>query len=155
MADSERKQEIDIILKKIDGKYFKNLTVLGQQLRNYSNSPWTFLSGNKMISETKQANPKCCFKKWLTSMSKLNYLCHLKWPKVKLTVVLKFNAVRLSAILSETNIFGVNSDADILADKGPTVFNIDERMKVLYSSEWVSECIPDTVIFQIRNCLNS
>jgi hypothetical protein len=39
MADSERKQEIDIILKKIDGKYFKNLTVLGQQLRNYSNSP--------------------------------------------------------------------------------------------------------------------
>jgi ethanolamine-phosphate cytidylyltransferase len=46
--------------------------------------------------------------------------------------------------LTDTILAGVCSDADILKTKGPTVLNIDERMKVMTSCKWVGECIADT-----------
>ena len=40
-----------------------------------------------------------------------------------------FNALRQGSLLADSVLLGVCSDADILKTKGPTVLNIDERMK--------------------------
>jgi ethanolamine-phosphate cytidylyltransferase len=46
--------------------------------------------------------------------------------------------------LTDHLVCGVNSDADIIKNKGPPVLNIEERMRVAKACKWVGECIKDT-----------
>ena len=42
-----------------------------------------------------------------------------------------YNAVRQAKMLSDDLVFGLNSDAEILINKGPPVLRGDERMKLV------------------------
>lgn len=55
-----------------------------------------------------------------------------------------YNAVRQAASLTDNLVFGLNSDAEILANKGPPVMNGEERMKLVRACKWVKESQPDT-----------
>ena len=55
-----------------------------------------------------------------------------------------FNAIRQAASLSDTLVVGVNSDAEILVNKGPVVLKGDERNAVINACKWVKECHADT-----------
>jgi cytidyltransferase-like protein len=48
-----------------------------------------------------------------------------------------YNAVRQARLLTDKLVFGLNSDAEILINKGPPVMTGDERMKLLKSCKWV------------------
>ena len=50
-----------------------------------------------------------------------------------------YNAVRQAAQLTDRLVFGLNSDAEILANKGPPVMNGEERMKLVRACKWVKE----------------
>jgi len=41
-------------------------------------------------------------------------------------------------------VVGVNSDADLLKNKGPTVLNCKERADILRACKWVDEVAEDT-----------
>ena len=47
-----------------------------------------------------------------------------------------FNCLRQAADVVDTLIIGPNSDADILATKGPTILNGQERADILRSLKW-------------------
>jgi ethanolamine-phosphate cytidylyltransferase len=55
-----------------------------------------------------------------------------------------FNAIRQAASLSDTLVVGVNSDSEILKNKGPAILNSVERNAVVKACKWVSECHEDT-----------
>ena len=65
-----------------------------------------------------------------------------------------YNAVRQARLLSDKLVFGLNSDAEILINKGPPVLNNEERLKLLKSCKWVDECIPDTPYTPTEELLN-
>lgn len=39
---------------------------------------------------------------------------------------------------------GINSDADLLKNKGPTIMNCEERTEILRHCKFVDEVVPDT-----------
>jgi ethanolamine-phosphate cytidylyltransferase len=39
---------------------------------------------------------------------------------------------------------GINSDADLMKNKGPTIFNGEERAEIIRRCKFVDEVIPDT-----------
>ena len=55
-----------------------------------------------------------------------------------------FNAIRQSKKLGDILVVGVNSDADVLKSKGPTLMNIKERAALAYACKWVDEVVEDT-----------
>lgn len=46
--------------------------------------------------------------------------------------------------MTDNLIFGLNSDAEILLNKGPPVMNVEERLKLVKGCKWVNEVIADT-----------
>lgn len=55
-----------------------------------------------------------------------------------------YNAVRQARLLTDTLVFGLNGDSEIILNKGPPVMNGEERMKVVKSCKWINESYPDT-----------
>lgn len=49
-----------------------------------------------------------------------------------------FNAIRQAHSLCDELLIGANSDEDILAVKGPTVFNVQERTMILQACKWAT-----------------
>jgi ethanolamine-phosphate cytidylyltransferase len=68
-----------------------------------------------------------------------------------------FNAIRQAHAICENLVIGVNSDEDILAVKGPTVFNVEERTMILKACKWATEVespMPYTVSEELLDKLN-
>lgn len=55
-----------------------------------------------------------------------------------------YNAIRQSKAFGDILVVGVNSDADILKTKGPTVMNCAERSEIFRHCKFVDEVVPDT-----------
>lgn len=55
-----------------------------------------------------------------------------------------FNAIRQGAATVHTLVIGPNSDEEILAAKGPTVLNGQERAEILQAVKWGDEVTPNT-----------
>jgi ethanolamine-phosphate cytidylyltransferase len=55
-----------------------------------------------------------------------------------------FNAIRKSKLLCRELVVGVNSDADIIAFKGPPIMNGEERASMIKACKWVDEVLLDT-----------
>ena len=55
-----------------------------------------------------------------------------------------YNAIRQAKALGDVLVCGVNSDADILINKGPTILNCKERADIIRSCKWVDEVYEDT-----------
>ena len=55
-----------------------------------------------------------------------------------------YNAIRQSKSLGDVLVVGVNSDAEILKHKGPTVLTCKERADILRACKWVDEVHEDT-----------
>ena len=55
-----------------------------------------------------------------------------------------YNAIRQASLLGDQLIVGVNSDEEIMKNKGPTVLNCDERSEILAACKWVDEIHKDT-----------
>ena len=56
-----------------------------------------------------------------------------------------FNSFRQAKKLGDILVLGINSDEEVEAVKGPTVFNGRERWIVAGACKWVDEIIPDTI----------
>lgn len=54
-----------------------------------------------------------------------------------------YNAIRQAKTLGDYLVVGVNSDADILMTKGPTILNVRERTEILRHCKFVDEVVPD------------
>lgn len=54
-----------------------------------------------------------------------------------------YNAIRQAKALGDYLVVGVNSDADILKTKGPTILNVRERAEILRHCKFVDEVAPD------------
>lgn len=55
-----------------------------------------------------------------------------------------YNAIRQAKALGDVLVVGVNSDAEILRNKGPTVLTCKERADILRACKWVDEVVEDT-----------
>lgn len=55
-----------------------------------------------------------------------------------------YNAIRQAKALGDILVVGVNSDADLLKNKGPTVLNCKERADILRACKWVDEVAEET-----------
>lgn len=55
-----------------------------------------------------------------------------------------FNAIRQASKVVHTLVVGPNSDAEIMAQKGPTVLSGAERAEILRAVKWGDVVIPDT-----------
>ena len=55
-----------------------------------------------------------------------------------------YNAIRQAKALCDVLVLGVNSDAEILKNKGPTVLTCKERADILRACKWVDEVHEDT-----------
>lgn len=55
-----------------------------------------------------------------------------------------YNAIRQSKAFGDILVVGVNSDADILKTKGPTIMNCAERSEIFRHCKFVDEVVPDT-----------
>lgn len=55
-----------------------------------------------------------------------------------------FNAIRQASLVADELVVGVNSDADIMKSKGPTVLNSKERTAIIESCRFATQIIPDT-----------
>jgi cytidyltransferase-like protein len=55
-----------------------------------------------------------------------------------------YNAIRQAKALGDILVVGVNSDAEILRNKGPTVLSCKERADILRACKWVDEVHEDT-----------
>lgn len=55
-----------------------------------------------------------------------------------------YNAVRQASLLCDKLVFGLNSDAEIIVNKGPPVLKGDERLKVVNACKWTGEVYADT-----------
>jgi ethanolamine-phosphate cytidylyltransferase len=55
-----------------------------------------------------------------------------------------YNAIRQAKALGDILVVGVNSDAEILKNKGPTVLTCKERADILRACKWVDEVYEDT-----------
>lgn len=52
------------------------------------------------------------------------------------------NAIRQAKLQGHTLVVGVHSDAEILANKGPTVMKEEERYAAVAACKWVDEMVP-------------
>ena len=55
-----------------------------------------------------------------------------------------YNALRQAKNLGDILVVGVNSDSDLMLNKGPTIFNGEERSEIIRRCKFVDEVIPDT-----------
>jgi ethanolamine-phosphate cytidylyltransferase len=55
-----------------------------------------------------------------------------------------YNAIRQAKALGDILVVGVNSDAEILKNKGPSVLNCKERADIIRACKWVDEVHEDT-----------
>ena len=55
-----------------------------------------------------------------------------------------YNAIRQAKALGDILVAGVNSDAEILKNKGPSVLTCKERSNILRACKWVDEVEEDT-----------
>ena len=55
-----------------------------------------------------------------------------------------YNAIRQAKALGDILVVGVNSDAEILKNKGPSVLNCKERADIIRACKWVDEVYEDT-----------
>ena len=55
-----------------------------------------------------------------------------------------YNAIRQAKALGDILVAGVNSDAEILKNKGPTVLTGKERADILRACKWIDEVAEDT-----------
>ena len=55
-----------------------------------------------------------------------------------------YNAIRQAKALGDILVMGVNSDAEILKNKGPCVLTCRERADILRSCKWIDEVHEDT-----------
>ena len=56
-----------------------------------------------------------------------------------------FNSFRQAKRLGDKLVLGINSDEEVEAVKGPTVFNGRERWIIAGACKWVDEIVPDTI----------
>ena len=56
-----------------------------------------------------------------------------------------YNAIRQCSIMGDYLVVGVNSDADLLKTKGPTIMNVKERSEILRHCKFVQNISPDTI----------
>ena len=52
--------------------------------------------------------------------------------------------MRQARLLTDTLVFGLNSDVEILLNKGPPVLKGDERLKLVKACKWIDECVANT-----------
>lgn len=55
-----------------------------------------------------------------------------------------YNFIRQAAELGNELYAGVHNDEEILANKGPVVFTLAERMEMIKACKWVTQAIPDS-----------
>jgi len=55
-----------------------------------------------------------------------------------------YNAIRQARAFGDVVVAGINSDADLLKNKGPTIMNCEERTEILRHCKFVDEVVPDT-----------
>jgi ethanolamine-phosphate cytidylyltransferase len=55
-----------------------------------------------------------------------------------------YNAIRQAKALCDVLVVGVNSDAEILKTKGPSILNQRERAEIISSCRWVDEVAEGT-----------
>ena len=55
-----------------------------------------------------------------------------------------YNAIRQARAFGDVVVAGINSDADLLKNKGPTIMNCEERSEILRHCKFVDEVVPDT-----------
>ena len=55
-----------------------------------------------------------------------------------------YNAIRQAKNMGDSLVVGVNSDADLLKNKGPTVMNVKERSEILKHCKFVDKVVADT-----------
>lgn len=55
-----------------------------------------------------------------------------------------YNALRQCSVMSDYLVLGINSDADLLKTKGPTVMNVHERSEIMKHCKFVQHIQPDT-----------
>ena len=55
-----------------------------------------------------------------------------------------YNAIRQSKNMCDVLVLGVNSDADLLKTKGPTIMNNRERNEIMRHCKFVDEVIEET-----------
>lgn len=69
-----------------------------------------------------------------------------------------YNAIRQAKNMSDTLVVGVNSDEDLLLNKGPTILNVEERAEILRHCKFVDEVVvgtqytPDFKLLEKLNC---
>lgn len=56
-----------------------------------------------------------------------------------------YNAIRQCSIMGDYLVAGVNSDADLLKTKGPTIMNGKERCEIIKHCKFVQHYEPDTI----------
>ena len=66
-----------------------------------------------------------------------------------------YNAIRQASNLGDYLIVGVNSDADLELNKGPTIFNVKERSEIIRRCKFVQEVIEDTPYVPSEELLDS
>jgi ethanolamine-phosphate cytidylyltransferase len=50
-----------------------------------------------------------------------------------------YNAIRQAKALGDILVMGVNSDEEVMKNKGPTVLNCKERSDILRACKWIDE----------------
>ncbi|OHT08813.1 cytidyltransferase-related domain containing protein [Tritrichomonas foetus] len=55
-----------------------------------------------------------------------------------------YNFIRQAAALGKELYAGVHNDEEILRNKGPVVFTLEERMEMIQACKWVTKAIPDS-----------
>lgn len=55
-----------------------------------------------------------------------------------------YNAIRQAKNMSDILVAGVNSDEDLLINKGPTILNVEERSEILRHCKFVDEVVVGT-----------
>lgn len=69
-----------------------------------------------------------------------------------------YNAIRQAKNMSDILVVGVNSDEDLLTNKGPTILNQEERAEILRHCKFVDEVVvgtdytPDFELLKKLNC---
>lgn len=66
-----------------------------------------------------------------------------------------YNAMRQAKNMSDVLVAGVNSDSDLMLNKGPTIMNVHERAEILRHCKFIDEVVSDTKYSPDIELLNS
>ena len=66
-----------------------------------------------------------------------------------------YNAMRQAKNLGDVLVVGVNSDSDLLLNKGPTIFNVHERSEIVRQCKFVDQVVSDTPYTPTTELLDS